>query len=75
MPIHARQYRFFCILKNNFMQSKQFREAIKRREWLEKKEEEGFCTLCIRFLPHEKTEECKFTKENFTLDEEWEKIK
>lgn len=42
------------------MQSKQFREAIKRREWLEKKEEEGFCTLCIRSLsPHEKTEECE----------------
>jgi len=60
MPIHARQCRFFCILKYNFMQSKQFKEAVKRREWLDKKEAEGFCTLCIRSLsPHEKTEECE----------------
>lgn len=57
------------------MQSKQFKEAVKRREWLDKKEAEGFCTLCIRFLPHEKTDECNFTKENFIIDEEWEKIK
>ncbi len=69
--------------------------AVKRREWLDKKQEEGsrrqgegrrqgpegsreegFCTLCIRGLyPHQETKECYFTKENFTINEEWEKIK
>lgn len=57
------------------MLSEQRQKARKRREWLNKKEEEGFCTLCIRFLPHEKMKECNFTKESFTLDDELEKIK
>lgn len=57
------------------MLSEQRQQARKRRKWLDQKEAEGFCTLCIRFLPHEKTERCKYTKENFTLDDEWEKIK
>lgn len=47
------------------MQSKQFEEAVKRREWLDKKMEEGFCTLCMRKLyPHKETEACQFTNNN-----------
>jgi len=48
------------------MISKQRKEARRRREWLDQKEAEGLCTLCIRALyPHELTEACKITEKKF----------
>ncbi len=47
------------------MLSEQRKEARKLREWLDQKEADGLCTLCIRALyPHEWTEDCKRTKES-----------
>lgn len=47
------------------MLSAQRQQARKMREWLDKKEADGLCPLCIRALyPHEWTDACKRTKES-----------